>query len=134
MKTLDRLKAIAVAGFVILLALNFVFVSVELIKNVKDQEIQYIPRQMWFRTAELRVTEKVMCTYFGPEIVKKIDGDENKKVRENFFNELTEYLTQKYEYRVLSVKLAENKNVCIRYIKNINKQNPKGTFLARWVP
>lgn len=134
MKTLDCLKAIAVAGFVILLALNFVFVSIELIKNTEDQEIQYIPRKMWFRTADLRVTEKVMCTYFGPEIVKKIDGDENKKVRENFFSELAEYLTQKYEYKVLSVKLAENKNICIRYIQDIKRQDPKETFLARSAP
>lgn len=132
MKTLDRLKAIAVAGFVILLALNFVFVSVELIKNVEDHEIQYIPRQMWFRTAELKAKEEVVCGDFGRDVIKVIES--NEEVRVTFFSELTEYFTKKYTVKVLSIKIAENKNLCIRYILDINKQNPKGTFLARSAP
>lgn len=134
MKTLGRFNSIDVIRFIILLALNFVFVSVELIKDTGEQEALYLPHKMWYRTAELRATEKVMCTDFGHEVIKKIDGDENKKARESFFNELTEYLTQKYAFKVLSIKIAENKNICIRYILDINKQNPKRTYLARWAP
>lgn len=132
MKTLDCLKAIAVAGFVILLALNFVFVSAELIKNDKAQEVVHIPHKMWFRTAELKATEEVVCGDFGREILKVIEDDEH--IRTTFFSELTEYFTKKYTVKVLSIRIAENKNICIRYILDINKQNPKKTYLVRWAP
>lgn len=132
MKTLDRFKAIAVSGLVILLALNFVFVSVELIKDVEDQEIQYIPRKILFRTVELEAKEEVVCADFGSDIIRVIESNEDARVK--FFAELTESFTKGFTVKVLSIGIDENKDLCIRYILDINKQNPKGTFLARWVP
>lgn len=132
MKTPDSLKAIAVAGFVILLALAFVFVSVELIDDTKNQEVLHIPHKMWYRTADLKETEEVVCGDFGQDVVRMIE--DNEDVRTTFFSELTEYFTKKYTIKVLSIGIAENKNICIRYILDINKQNPKSTHLARLAP
>lgn len=132
MKTLDCLKAIAVAGFVILLALNFVFITASFFQKSVETEELSLPRPKWYRTADVKAVEEVVCNDFGRDVIKIIEKDEN--VRVAFFAELTDYLTEKYTVKVLDIKIAENKNICVRYILDINKQNPRKRYLARLAP
>ncbi len=132
MKTFRRLKATAVAVLVILLALNFVFITALLIqKSVKPEELS-LPEPKWYRTADIEVVEEVICNDYGLDIIKMIEKDEN--VRVSFFAELTDFLTKKYTIKVLDIKIAENKNICIRFIPDINKQNPRNRYLVRLAP
>ena len=132
MKTLDRLKATAVAVLVILLALNFVFITASFFQKSVETEELSLPRPKWYRTADVKAVEEVVCNDFGRDVIKIIEKDEN--VRVAFFAELTDYLTEKYTVKVLDIKIAENKNICVRYILDINKQNPRKRYLARLAP
>ncbi|HBB43838.1 MAG: hypothetical protein UW27_C0004G0034 [Parcubacteria group bacterium GW2011_GWA1_44_13] len=129
MKTLDRLKAIAVAGFVILLLFAETCAGGKLIVNTNKQYEFSFTNQKLLRIVDTYDSEEEICANFGSEFVDKLKI--NTTLRETFFAEMTENLYKEFTIEILAIEIFEKEYICIRYIQDVNKQNPRQIRLAQ---
>ncbi|MBI5799002.1 MAG: hypothetical protein HZB10_03650 [Candidatus Yonathbacteria bacterium] len=129
MKIFVSLETVAVAIVMILLAHWFAFHISPIIESKRLPEKNRFIRENLHHAAIIRQSDMTECIYIGDGIFHEFQA--NKKLREEFFAEFSEFIAEKHTAQVLEIEIKKSEQICIRYIKKEADHNPNETLLAR---